>query len=51
MSEHFLFEGTQNYIAGDNLKSAVNIAIALELPLLVKGGPGTGKTMLAQSVA
>lgn len=37
MSEHFLFEGTQNYIAAGNLKSAVNIAIALERPLLVNG--------------
>ena len=41
------FEGTATYVAGDELKTAVNAAIALERPLLVKGEPGTGKTLLA----
>ncbi len=41
------FEGTANYIATKDLKVAVNAAIALERPLLVKGEPGTGKTVLA----
>ncbi|MDI4665709.1 MoxR family ATPase [Xanthobacter autotrophicus] len=45
------FEGTQNYVATDDLKVAVNAAIVLERPLLVKGEPGTGKTVLAQEVA
>ena len=40
------FEGTQAYVATDDLKLAVNAAITLERPLLVKGEPGTGKTML-----
>ena len=39
------------YVAGDELKTAVNAAIALERPLLVKGEPGTGKTLLAQEIA
>ena len=45
------FEGTNTYVAGDELKTAVNAAIALERPLLVKGEPGTGKTLLAQEIA
>jgi MoxR-like ATPase len=45
------FEGTGNYIATDDLKVAVNAAIVLERPLLVKGEPGTGKTVLAEEVA
>ncbi len=45
------FEGTQAYIAEKDLKIAVNAAITLERPLLVKGEPGTGKTELARQVA
>ena len=45
------FEGTQAYVATDDLKLAVNAAITLERPLLVKGEPGTGKTRLAMEVA
>ncbi|MFS8038555.1 AAA family ATPase [Xanthobacter sp. AM11] len=45
------FEGTRSYVATDDLKVAVNAAIVLERPLLVKGEPGTGKTVLAQEVA
>ena len=45
------FEGTRTYVAGDDLTMAVNAAIALERPLLVKGEPGTGKTVLAEEIA
>jgi len=45
------FTGTASYIASDELKTAVNAAIALERPLLIKGEPGTGKTLLAQEIA
>jgi MoxR-like ATPase len=45
------FSGTASYIASDELKTAVNAAIALERPLLIKGEPGTGKTLLAQEMA
>ncbi len=45
------FEGTKSYVAADDLKVAVNAAIALERPLLIKGEPGTGKTVLAAEVA
>jgi len=45
------FEGTSNYIATNDLKIAVNAAVALERPLLIKGEPGTGKTVLAYEMA
>jgi MoxR-like ATPase len=45
------FEGTDKYVATDDLRIAVNAAIALERPLLIKGEPGTGKTELAFQVA
>jgi|TARA_B100001093_G_scaffold281416_1_gene268857 MoxR-like ATPase len=45
------FQGTKSYIATDDLKLAVDAALSLEKPLLVKGEPGTGKTMLALEVA
>jgi MoxR-like ATPase len=45
------FTGTKDYVATDDLKIAVNAAIVLERPLLVKGEPGTGKTVLAEQVA
>ncbi|MCB2113751.1 MAG: MoxR family ATPase [Parvularculaceae bacterium] len=45
------FVGTRNYVATEDLKIAVNAAVTLERPLLVKGEPGTGKTVLAQEVA
>ncbi|MAM68212.1 MAG: ATP-binding protein [Rhodospirillaceae bacterium] len=45
------FTGTDNYVATDDLMTAVNAAITLERPLLVKGEPGTGKTLLAMEVA
>ena len=45
------FDGSKNYVATDDLKIAVNAAIKLERPLLIKGEPGTGKTVLAIEVA
>ena len=45
------FDGTQTYVATEDLKVAVNAAIVLERPLLVKGEPGTGKTVLAEEIA
>ncbi|HLJ19376.1 MAG TPA: MoxR family ATPase [Stellaceae bacterium] len=45
------FEGTKSYVATEDLRVAVNAAIALERPLLVKGEPGTGKTILAHEIA
>jgi MoxR-like ATPase len=45
------FKGTENYITSRDLELAVNAAITLEKPLLIKGEPGTGKTMLAEEIA
>jgi len=51
MTRFMRFEGTNSYIADPELVSAVNAALALQRPLLVKGEPGTGKTLLAHAIA
>ncbi|MGI8942793.1 MAG: AAA family ATPase [Qipengyuania sp.] len=51
MADQTRFEGTSSYIATEDLKVAVNAAVTLRRPLLVKGEPGTGKTVLAQEIA
>ncbi|MFO0547960.1 MAG: MoxR family ATPase [Polyangiaceae bacterium] len=51
MNEFRLFRGTDRYLTNDALESAVNCALALERPLIVRGEPGTGKTLLAEAVA
>jgi MoxR-like ATPase len=52
VSEHFRrFSGTPTYLTDESLDAAVNCALSLERPLLVKGEPGTGKTLLAQAIA
>ena len=49
--ERMKFTGTADYVATDDLKVAVNAAVTLRRPLLVKGEPGTGKTVLAHEIA
>ena len=52
VEDHFdQFKGTETYIASEELKHAVNVAVALGRPLLVRGEPGTGKTLLAENLA
>jgi MoxR-like ATPase len=51
MNEEVRFDGTKDYVATEDLMVAVNAAITLERPLLIKGEPGTGKTVLAHEVA
>jgi MoxR-like ATPase len=51
MSQPITYAGTSDYIAAPDLMQTVNVAVQLGRPLLIKGEPGTGKTMLAQSIA
>lgn len=51
MTDQLKYQGTEDYIVSDDLRNSVNISVALKRPLLIKGEPGTGKTVLAESIA
>jgi len=51
MTEKLIYKGTSGYIVSQELQNSVNISVALKRPLLIKGEPGTGKTVLAESIA
>jgi MoxR-like ATPase len=51
MTDHLSYQGTKDYIVSNELQHSVNISVALKRPLLIKGEPGTGKTVLAESIA
>ena len=51
MTDHVVYQGTEDYIVSNDLRNSVNISVALKRPLLIKGEPGTGKTVLAESIA
>jgi MoxR-like ATPase len=51
MAESITYQGSSDYIVSPELQNSVNISVALKKPLLIKGEPGTGKTVLAQSIA
>lgn len=51
MNDQLTYQGTEDYIVSDDLRNSVNISVTLSRPLLIKGEPGTGKTVLAESIA
>jgi len=51
MTEKLIYQGTSDYIISHELQNSVNVAVALKRPILIKGEPGTGKTVLAESIA
>lgn len=51
VENRFKYQGSDDYIVSEDLRNSVNVAVALGRPLLIKGEPGTGKTVLAQSIA
>ncbi|MGH7831966.1 MAG: AAA family ATPase, partial [Candidatus Binatia bacterium] len=51
MKDFNLYQGTQDYVASEALQEVVNTSLAIQRPLLLKGEPGTGKTLLAASIA